>query len=153
MNVAPNYTLDVVEGIVTHPEVRIRGLLLTLKLIEWDLAEQVPEYLDRVRSWGYQLVRARQLQHNRQEVCIAALRRVSWGRTGRRRAEAPESASAPQSLPSREKPRRPRRKWLRGKVTPSSHLSIGKEREMVGWRRGHSRTGECKAEAGGGGFR
>ncbi|HEV3022079.1 MAG TPA: SAM-dependent methyltransferase, partial [Pirellulales bacterium] len=33
MNVAPQYTLDTVEAIVTHPTVTIRGLLLTLKLL------------------------------------------------------------------------------------------------------------------------
>ncbi|MEN6452371.1 MAG: SAM-dependent methyltransferase [Thermoguttaceae bacterium] len=73
MNVAPNYTLDAIEAIVTHPEVSIRGLLLTLKLPHWELADQVPEYLERVRSWGYNVVHARQLQYNRQEVCVAAL--------------------------------------------------------------------------------
>lgn len=75
MNVAPNYTLDVVEQIVTHPEVSIRGMLLTLKLPEWDLAEEVPQYIARVRSWGFNLVRARQLAHNRQEICVAALQK------------------------------------------------------------------------------
>lgn len=74
INVAPNYTLDTVEAIVTHPEVKIHGLLLTLKLLEWKLAEQLPEFLDRIRSWGYSHVRARQLHHNRQEVCVAAKR-------------------------------------------------------------------------------
>lgn len=73
MNVAPSYTLSVVEDIVMHPEVNVRGMLLTLKLFEWKLADQVPEYLDRVRSWGYNRVQARQLQHNRQEICVAAL--------------------------------------------------------------------------------
>lgn len=75
MNVAPEYTLAAVETIVTHPENNIRGLLLTLKLPEWKLAAQVPDFLDRVRSWGYNIVRARQLQYNRREVCVAALRR------------------------------------------------------------------------------
>ncbi len=73
MNVAPDYTLDAVEAIVTHPQINIRGLLLTLKLPEWRLAARVPEFLDRVRSWGYNVVRARQLQYNRREVCVAAL--------------------------------------------------------------------------------
>ena len=41
INVAPNYTLDTVETIVTHPEVRIRGLLLTLKLLDWKLADEL----------------------------------------------------------------------------------------------------------------
>ena len=53
INVAPNYTLETVENIVTHPDVHIRGLLLTLKLLDWKLADEVPGYLDRVRSWGY----------------------------------------------------------------------------------------------------
>jgi len=75
MNVAPNYTLDAVEAIVAHPEVNIRGLLLTLKLPQWSLAERVPEYLQRVRSLGYNIVRARQLQHNRREICVAALQK------------------------------------------------------------------------------
>jgi hypothetical protein len=33
----------------------------------------VPAYLERVRSWGFNQVSARQLQHNRQEICVAAL--------------------------------------------------------------------------------
>ncbi|MBN2022805.1 MAG: hypothetical protein JW809_08405 [Pirellulales bacterium] len=77
MNVAPTYTLDVVGHIVTNPENRVHGLLLTLKLIEWDLADEAPSYLDRIRSWGYNVVRARQLEHNRQEICVAALRRTA----------------------------------------------------------------------------
>jgi 23S rRNA (cytidine2498-2'-O)-methyltransferase len=75
MNVAPRYTLAAVEAIVTHPQVSIRGLLLTLKLPTWDLAGRVPEYLDCVRSWGYNVVRARQLQHDRREICVAALQK------------------------------------------------------------------------------
>ena len=75
LNVAPAYTLEAVEDIVTHRETSFRGLLLTLKLMEWELAEQIPEYLERVRSWGFEYVRARQLSYNRQEICLAALRR------------------------------------------------------------------------------
>ncbi|HZZ28706.1 MAG TPA: SAM-dependent methyltransferase [Pirellulales bacterium] len=75
INVAPSYTLDTVEAIVTHAEVKIQGLLLTLKLSDWKLAEQLPEFLDRIRHWGYGQVRARQLHHNRQEVCVGARRR------------------------------------------------------------------------------
>ena len=93
MNVAPNYTLDVVEGIVTHDQVRIRGMILTLKLFEWELADQLPEYLDRVRSWGYELVRVRQLQHNHQEVCLAALRRAK--RPTRRRYHVKRAGGNP----------------------------------------------------------
>jgi 23S rRNA (cytidine2498-2'-O)-methyltransferase len=73
MNVAPEYTLDSIEAIVTHPRVNIRGLLLTLKLPEWKLAANLPEYLARIRRWGYNHVQARQLQYDRREVCVAAL--------------------------------------------------------------------------------
>ncbi|MBX3414526.1 MAG: hypothetical protein KF708_17700 [Pirellulales bacterium] len=73
MNVAPQYTLDTIEAIVLHPEIDVRGLLLTLKLLEWSLADEVPDYLERIRVWDFE-VRARQLQHNRQEICVAALR-------------------------------------------------------------------------------
>ncbi len=75
MNVAPDYTLDTVEAIVTHPAVHMRGLLVTLKLLEWKLADDIPAYVERVKSWGYRDVRVRQLAHNRQEVCLSAGRR------------------------------------------------------------------------------
>jgi 23S rRNA (cytidine2498-2'-O)-methyltransferase len=74
MNVAPSYTLTTVEQIVTHPGIKVAGLLITLKLLDWHLAEEIPAYLDRVRSWGYPQVAARQLSHNRQEICVSASR-------------------------------------------------------------------------------
>jgi 23S rRNA (cytidine2498-2'-O)-methyltransferase len=74
INLPPNYTLDTVKAIVSHPGVRFRGMLLTLKLVEWSLAEEIPKFLERIRSWDYRHVRARQLHHNRQEICVAASR-------------------------------------------------------------------------------
>jgi 23S rRNA (cytidine2498-2'-O)-methyltransferase len=50
-------------------------MILTLKLPEWSLAAQVPGYIERIKSWGYNIVRARQLQHNRREICVAALQK------------------------------------------------------------------------------
>ena len=72
INLPPNYTLDAVKAIVTHPGVRFQGMLLTLKLVEWSLAEEIPKFIERIRSWGYRHVQARQLHHNRQEICVAA---------------------------------------------------------------------------------
>ncbi len=72
LNVAPSYTLDTVEEIVTHPTVHVRGMILTLKFLEWSLAGELDAYLERIRSWGFASVKARQLQHNRQEVCVVA---------------------------------------------------------------------------------
>jgi 23S rRNA (cytidine2498-2'-O)-methyltransferase len=72
VNLPPNYTLDTVKAIITHPGVRFKGMLLTLKLVDWSLAAELPRYVARVRSWGFRQVAARQLHHNRQEVCVAA---------------------------------------------------------------------------------
>lgn len=73
MSVPPSYTLDTVEAIIGYPQVSIRGMLLTLKLPDWKLAAEVPAFLERIRSWGYNDVRARQLAHNHQEICVAVL--------------------------------------------------------------------------------
>jgi 23S rRNA (cytidine2498-2'-O)-methyltransferase len=73
-NVAPTYTLDTVEPIVTRPEARIDGLLLTLKLTDEKLAAELPSFEARIRAWGYGRVRSRQLAFNRREVCVAARR-------------------------------------------------------------------------------
>jgi 23S rRNA (cytidine2498-2'-O)-methyltransferase len=72
VNLPPNYTLDTVKAIVSHPGVKFKGMLLTLKLVDWSLAEEIPKYRDRIRSWGFRHIRARQLHHNRQEICMAA---------------------------------------------------------------------------------
>jgi 23S rRNA (cytidine2498-2'-O)-methyltransferase len=82
LNVAPSCTLDTVEAIVTHAEVHVQGMILTLKLLDWSLAAEIPAYIDRVRSWGFSRVAARQLHHNRQEICVAAVK----GRPGHKRA-------------------------------------------------------------------
>lgn len=72
--VDPKYTLDLVDEIVTHEETHIRGLVLTLKLADWELASEISKYVDRVRSWGFKYVKARQLAFNRQEICVCALK-------------------------------------------------------------------------------
>ncbi|HET7133835.1 MAG TPA: SAM-dependent methyltransferase [Gammaproteobacteria bacterium] len=71
-NVAPTYTLDTVEPIVTAPRARVQGLLLALKLTDRKWAAALPKLEERVRRWGYPRVRTRQLAFNRQEVCLAA---------------------------------------------------------------------------------
>jgi 23S rRNA (cytidine2498-2'-O)-methyltransferase len=72
INLPPNYTLDTIEAVVAYPGVKLRGILLTLKMIDWSLAASIPEYVERVRSWGFRNVNVRQLHHNRREVCLAA---------------------------------------------------------------------------------
>jgi 23S rRNA (cytidine2498-2'-O)-methyltransferase len=105
VNLAPNYSLDAVEAIVNHPGVSIRGLVLTLKLADWSLAEQLPELATRVRGWGFRDVRLRQLATGGQEVCLVALRRRELRRLGRKRksqtASGPEDSHAGGERPAK----------------------------------------------------
>lgn len=93
MNIAPQATLDEVEAIVTHPDVTIRGMVLTLKLSEWSVAEKLPAFTARVRGWGYRDVRLRQLVTGGQEVCLVALRRKALRRLGRTRSRKRKATS------------------------------------------------------------
>lgn len=68
-NVAPNYTLDTLDGVLTQGGARPEGLVLTLKLTDPALAERLPAIAERIRRYGYRRVRMRQLAFNRQEIC------------------------------------------------------------------------------------
>jgi 23S rRNA (cytidine2498-2'-O)-methyltransferase len=68
-NVAPSYTLDTLDGVLTQGGARPEGLVLTLKLTDPALAEKLPAIAERLRRYGYRRVRMRQLAFNRQEVC------------------------------------------------------------------------------------
>jgi 23S rRNA (cytidine2498-2'-O)-methyltransferase len=72
-NVAPSYTLDTLDGVLTQGA-RPEGLVLTLKLTDPKLAEKLPAIAERLRRYGYGRVRMRQLAFNRQEVCAVAER-------------------------------------------------------------------------------
>jgi 23S rRNA (cytidine2498-2'-O)-methyltransferase len=74
-NIAPQDTLDSIEHIVTNRRVNISGMLITLKILDWGMAERIDDYLNRIRSWNFGYVRARQLAFNRREVCVVAVRR------------------------------------------------------------------------------
>jgi 23S rRNA (cytidine2498-2'-O)-methyltransferase len=86
MNIAPEATLDEVEAVVQHPGMAIRGMILTLKLSDWQAAARLPELAARVRGWGYREVRTRQLVTGGQEVCLVALRRKALRRMGRKQS-------------------------------------------------------------------
>jgi len=93
VNVAPNYTLDTAEEIVTNPKTNIRGMILTMKLTDWSLAEHIEGYRQRVRNWGFKVVRTRQLAFNRHEFCLLALRNRYDARSTA--ARKPESKKKP----------------------------------------------------------
>lgn len=69
-NVAPNYTLDILHDIVSQEGIKIEGMILTFKLSSWDQMRFLDEQLGVIRSFGYKNVRARQLAHNRRELCV-----------------------------------------------------------------------------------
>ena len=75
-NVAPNYTLDTLEGVLTKGGARPEGLVLTLKLTEPSLAEKLPALGERLRRFGFRRVRMRQLAFNRKEICAVVTERT-----------------------------------------------------------------------------
>ncbi len=75
MNVTPRLTLRSAERFLqAEGKGGPRALVLTLKLKDWALAEQVPTWLDTVASWGFEQVLAQQLWPHRQELAIVARR-------------------------------------------------------------------------------
>ncbi len=75
INVAPNYTLDTVKEIVTNQHVsRIRGMVLTLKLSDFSLAQNIGQWNATIRELGFQVVKTRQLAFNRKEICLFAIK-------------------------------------------------------------------------------
>jgi len=75
-NVAPAYTLDTLDGVLTRGGARPEGLVLTLKLTHPALAERLPALSARLRGYGYRRVRMRQLAFNRREVCAVVTERT-----------------------------------------------------------------------------
>lgn len=93
VNATPEYVLTAAEEIVTHGSSSIRGMILTLKLTNWELAGELPEFVERVKSWGYRDVRLRQLAFNAQEVCLVALRSRGQRRMQRRNRTSKKASS------------------------------------------------------------
>lgn len=73
-NIAAPEMMSMVESLATHRLTAFHGMLLTIKLMDWKEADAISEYVQRVRRWGFESVRVRQLACNHQEVCLAALR-------------------------------------------------------------------------------
>ncbi|MDR1485299.1 MAG: hypothetical protein LBT09_10805 [Planctomycetaceae bacterium] len=70
INTAPKYTLDVLEDVLKHNS-KIKGMLFTLKLPQLELAKNIPQFIKRIRKWGFKNIQAKQLVFNRQEIMIA----------------------------------------------------------------------------------
>ena len=85
MSMVPNYTLDTVSEIVSHPSVDVKGIVLTLKLTDWKLVDDIPGLLKRVRELGFSVVKSRQLAFNRREFCLVAVKDKFVLRSGKQK--------------------------------------------------------------------
>ena len=88
MNTDPEFTLEVVENLLSHDSINPKGLILTMKLSEWDWLAKVPTHIQRVRKLGFQIVKVRQLAFNRREYCLAAIKNKFVQRNSRRRKKS-----------------------------------------------------------------
>jgi 23S rRNA (cytidine2498-2'-O)-methyltransferase len=70
-NVKPDQALTIIQNIVTHRQSDFLGLLITLKIGDYDSAELIESWFDRIVSWKPSKVQVRQLARNRREVCFA----------------------------------------------------------------------------------
>jgi 23S rRNA (cytidine2498-2'-O)-methyltransferase len=71
VNLAPPVALHQLRRIVSTLKSTLKGGLLTLKLNNWKMAEQIPDFVKRLEGMGFSEVRATQLANNRQEICVA----------------------------------------------------------------------------------
>lgn len=83
-NVTPQQTLDTLSALHEHDQIQFKGMLVTLKIRDWSLIDELDKYLALIRSLGYQVVKPRHLYYNRQEVCVVAARTAAVFRKPRR---------------------------------------------------------------------
>ena len=70
-NVRPEQTLVTVGNIVNHRHSDVKGLLVTMKLGDYESGQKIPQWIETVQSWNPKDIRVRQLARNRCEVCFA----------------------------------------------------------------------------------
>jgi 23S rRNA (cytidine2498-2'-O)-methyltransferase len=75
MNVEPRISLFAVDRLATRMADSLLGVFLTVKLNQWNIADEIPSMLDHVRAMGMVRTRATQLPSNRQEIMIHGLSR------------------------------------------------------------------------------
>ena len=74
LNATPTYTLDAITEIVSSQHVDVTGMILTLKMTDMKMAEEVTAIRKRVKDLGFSVVKTRQLSFNRGEFCLAAVK-------------------------------------------------------------------------------
>jgi 23S rRNA (cytidine2498-2'-O)-methyltransferase len=80
MNTGPDTAIYPLERFAIRMQDSLLGVVMTLKLNEWDFAQHIPNWLERIRKMGMARVRATQLPHNRREICVVGLTRMGVAR-------------------------------------------------------------------------
>ena len=93
VNAAPQFTLDAITEFVEHPSINIRGVVLTIKLLERKLILQIPELMAQLKGLGFQVVKSRQLAFNRNEFCLVGVKDKFVLRSGKKTAKTKSSKS------------------------------------------------------------
>ena len=70
-NVKPLKTLTAVENIVTHQYCTLTGLLITLKIGDYDQLDPIDTWIEIAEGWRAKKIEVRQLARNRKEICMA----------------------------------------------------------------------------------
>ena len=70
-NVRPEKTLVTVGNIVNHRHSELRGMILTMKIGNYQSASKIDEWVSKIQTWNPKSIRIRQLARNKCEVCFA----------------------------------------------------------------------------------
>lgn len=70
-NVRPEKTLVTVHNIVTHANSNLHGLLITMKIGDYESAEMIRQWQRKIEQWKPVSIAVRQLARNKVEVCFA----------------------------------------------------------------------------------
>ena len=70
-NVKPDKTLVTVKNIVTHRVSEFQGLLITMKIGDYESAGLIEHWRESIARWNPRSIRVRQLARNKCEVCFA----------------------------------------------------------------------------------
>ena len=104
LNATPTYTLDAITEIVTSQHVDVTGMILTLKMTDIKMAEEVAAIRGRVKKLGFSVVKTRQLSFNRGEFCLAAVKDKFALRSAKKKAKpAPVAKKSPAAKKPTEK--------------------------------------------------
>ena len=76
MNTDPQIALYSVERLAARMSESLLGVILTIKLNEWKMADEIPNFIEQVEAMGMVRVKAAQLSYHRKEIVIFGLTRL-----------------------------------------------------------------------------